>query len=202
MSILRSIFGPSKKEIWSGISQQIGGEFIEGGFWEKDKLLFKHGEWEILLDTYTVSNGKSSSTYTRMRAPFFNKDGLYFKIYREGIFSSIGKFFGMQDIQIGDPFFDKHFVIKGNNEEKIKLFLSSKLKVLIQSQPRILFEVKKNEGLFSEKFLENVNELYFQVHGVVKDRNILKLLFELFSAALENLVEIDSAYESSPEISK
>ena len=100
MGILRSFFGPSKNEIWSQIAGDIGGEFVEGGFWGKDVLVYKHGEWQILLDTYTVttSTGKttSSTTYTRMRAPYVNKDGLYFKIYREGFFSSVGKFFGMQ----------------------------------------------------------------------------------------------------------
>ncbi len=48
----RSIFGPSKDEIWSQIATDIDGEFIQGGFWGKDVLLYKHGDWQILLDTY------------------------------------------------------------------------------------------------------------------------------------------------------
>jgi hypothetical protein len=108
MSLLRSIFGPSKDEIWSSIAKDIGGKYIDGGFWKKDVLRYRHRDWEILLDTYTQSSGSgsnhSSTTYTRMRAPFVNKDGLYFKIYRKGIFSSIGRFFGMQDLEIGDSF--------------------------------------------------------------------------------------------------
>ena len=35
----------------------------------------------------------SPTTYTRMRAPFINKDGLYFEISREGFFSTIGKLY-------------------------------------------------------------------------------------------------------------
>jgi hypothetical protein len=66
MGILRSIFGPSKEEIWSQMARDIGGEFIDGGFWGKDVLVYKHGEWQILLDTYTVttSTGKTSSSTT------------------------------------------------------------------------------------------------------------------------------------------
>ena len=56
MSKRKSIFGHSKDEIWGQIATDIGGEFIEGGFWGKDVLIYKHGEWQILLDTYTVSN--------------------------------------------------------------------------------------------------------------------------------------------------
>ena len=60
MGLLRSLLGPSKSEIWPEISKQIGGEFIDGGFWGKDVLVYQHGEWEILLDTYSVSHGSFS----------------------------------------------------------------------------------------------------------------------------------------------
>lgn len=201
MGILRSIFGPSKDEIWSQIAGDIGGEFIDGGFWGKDVLVYKHGEWQILLDTYTVSSGNSSTTYTRMRAPFVNKDGLYFKIYREGVFSSIGKFFGMQDMEIGDPFFDDQFVIKGNSPEKIRLLLAdARIKELIKQQPRIHFEIRDDEGYFGAAFPEGTDELYFRTVGVIKDTALLKSLFELFSATLVRLVQIDSAYENDPQV--
>ncbi len=95
MGVLRSIFGPSRKEIWTQISKEIGGDFSEGGFFGKDVLRYQHGEWEIFLDIYTTGSGSSSSTYTRMRAPFVNKDNMKFKVYREGFFSPIGKYFGM-----------------------------------------------------------------------------------------------------------
>ncbi len=167
MSLLRSIFGPSKDEIWSSIAKDIGGKYIEGGFWKKDVLRYRHREWEILLDTYTQSSGSgsnhSSTTYTRMRAPFVNKDGLYFKIYRKGIFSSIGRFFGMQDLEIGDSFFDENFIIKGNNPKQIKRLLNNEpIKDLIRQQRRIHFEIRDDEGWFGNSFPEGVDELYFQ----------------------------------------
>ena len=201
----KGIFGPSKDEIWSQIATDIDGEFIDGGFWGKDVLIYKHGEWQILLDTYTqtTSTGTTttSTTYTRMRAPFINKDGLYFKITREGFFSSIGKFFGMQDIEIGDPFFDDQFIIKGNNPEKIKLLLAEpKIKELCQQQPRIYFTIKDDEGWFGTDFPEGVDELYFSCVGVIKETTLLKSLFGLFCITLQRLVQIDSAYEDDPQI--
>lgn len=201
MSKRKSIFGSSKDEIWTQIATDIGGEFIEGGFWGTDVLIYKHGEWQILLDTYVVSTGTSSHTVTRMRAPFVNKDDLYFKISREGFFSSIGKFFGMQDIEIGDPFFDKQFVIKGNNQEKIKLLLAdSRIKELCQTQPRIHLSIKDDEGWFGTDFPEGVDELYFECVGVIKETERLKALFGLFCLILARLVQIDSAYEDDPQV--
>ena len=202
MGMLRSIFGPSKDEIWSQIARDIGGDFIDGGYWGK-VLVYKHGEWQILLDTYTDGYGQNVTTYTRMRAPFVNKDGLYFKIYREEFFSSIGKFFGMQDIEIGDPFFDDQFVIKGNSPEKIRLVLAdARIKELIKQQPgiRFLFGIKDDHGSFGAGFPEGTDELYFRTVGIMKDTALLKALFELFSATLMRLVQIDSAYENDPQV--
>lgn len=201
MGFLRDFFGPSKDEIWSQIATEIGGEYIDRGFWMKDDLLFKHKEWEIVLDTFTRSTGKHSTTYTRLRAPFVNKDKLRFNIYSEGFFSSIGKFFGMQDIEIGDKFFDEHYIIQGNDGQKIRQLLrSEELKALIINQPNFNVKIKDDEGWFGQDFPVDVDQLYFECTGVITERRALLNLFELFSAILDRLVRIDSAYKDDPEI--
>ncbi|MCM8536937.1 MAG: hypothetical protein NE334_13450 [Lentisphaeraceae bacterium] len=206
MGFLKSLFGPSKEEIWGQIANDIGGRFDDGGFFGKDTLKYQHGEWELHLDTFTRSSGtgnnRSSTTYTRMRAPFVNKDNLYFKIYEEGFLSPLGKFLGMQDIEVGDNYFDENFVIKGNSESQVKsLFADEEIKRLIHGQPRIQLEIKDDEGWFGSSFPDGVDELYFEVRGVMKDTAVLKDLFELFSRVLDRLVEIDSAYETSARVS-
>lgn len=199
--MLRGLFGPSKAEIWSQMAADIGADYIEGGWFKGDGVVYQHGEWKLVLDTYTVRRDKSSTTYTRLRAPFVNKDGLYFKIYREGFFSSVGKFFGMDDLEIGDPFFDDSFVIKGNNHQKlIRLLSDEQLKNLIHEQPRLSLEIRDDEGWFGPDFSDGVDELYFSRVGVMRDINELKALFELFTYLLTRLVQIDSAYEDDPNV--
>lgn len=199
MGILRKLFGPSRDEIWSQIAYDLGAEYRDGGFWERNYISYLHGEWEIVLDTYTQSTGKSSVTYTRMRAPFVNRDGLYFKIYRAGFFSNMGKYFGMQDIEVGDEYFDKDFVIKGNDQFQIaRLLAGDDIKALIERHPRIHFEIRDDEGIFTKNYPEGVDELYFQCVGVLKDENRIKDLFDLFAYTLERLVDIDSAYAHDP----
>ena len=84
MSILRNLFGPSRDEIWRQFATAVGGNMTEGGFWGGGKVEATHGQWIITLDTYTVSTGKSTIIYTRMRAPYVNPDGFrvvgYFEI--------------------------------------------------------------------------------------------------------------------------
>jgi len=192
MGLLREIFGPSQQEVWEILSNEIEADFIDGGFFKGKKVVAKVKEWAITLDTYTVSTGKTSTTYTRMRAPYINKDGFKFKIYRKGIFSDIGKLLGLQDIEVGYPEFDDQFIIKGNNTDKlISLFSNSQIRMLIEMQPNISLEVKDDEGWFGTEFPEGVDELYFQVHGIIKDVDRLKTLYFLFAEVLNQLCLID-----------
>lgn len=201
MSLLRNIFGPSQEEIWSQFANEIGADFVNEGIWKAKKVVARFENWVVTLDTYTQSSGKTSTTYTRIRAPYVNKDGFNFKIYKSGWFSDIGKTFGMQDVEIGYPEFDEKFIIKGNDESKLReLFSSDKIRELISSQENIYLEVKDDEGWFGTDFPEGVDELYFQTMGVIKDIERLKSLYMLFALILNKLCIMGSAYEEGPEI--
>jgi hypothetical protein len=201
MGFLRQLFGPSKEEIWRQLCSEIGAQYVEGGFWKGTKVQVYHGQWTITLDTYTVSHGKSSTTYTRMRAPYVNKDGFQFTIYRKGIFSGLGKLLGMRDVEVGFPEFDEAFIIKGNDEEKLRaLFANPRLRQLIDMQPEVHLTVRDDEGWFFTSFPEGVDELYFSVVGVIKDVDRLKSLYYLFAETLNHLCHIGSAYENDPHL--
>jgi len=186
----------------NGQPADSGAEFVAGEFWKGSKVQAHVGPWTITLDTHTVSTGESSETYTQIRAPYVNPDGFRFTIYRKGFFSDLGKLLGMQDIEIGSPEFDEAFIIKGNDEFKVRdLFASPELRALIQAQPKIHLEVKDDEGWFRQQFPEGVDELHFQVSGVIKDIERLKGLFNLFAEILHQLCRIGSAYEEDPRVS-
>ena len=201
MTFLKQMFGPSKEEVWTQLSAELGAQYVDGGFWKGSKVQASHGPWTITLDTYTVSNGKSSTTYTRMRAPFADPQGFRFTLYRKGIFSDVGKWFGMQDLEIGDQDFDRDFILKSNDQSKLSQLLgSTRIRELIEQQPQIYFAVKDDEGFFRPKFPEGTDELYFQVVGTIKDIELLKLLYELFSETLDQLCRIGAADQSPPNV--
>lgn len=202
MGILNEIFGPSKREIWTNLSEQTNSRFVEGGLFQgPDKVIAKHSEWMITLDTYTVSSGKTSTTYTRIRAPYVNADGFRFTIYRSGIFSDIGEFLGFTDIKIGDEQFDEDFVIKSSEEQKVQQLLNDAgIRNLVNQQPRFHLEVKDDEGWFGTTFPDGVDELYFRVPEVIKDIEELKGLFEIFAAILDRLCVLGSAYKDDPRV--
>jgi hypothetical protein len=201
MSIVRKLFGPSRKEIWTQLSEEMSARYVDGGFWKGDKVQATHGEWTVTLDTYAVSTGKATIVFTRMRAPFVNPDGFRFTVYRKGFFSDLGKLLGMQDIEIGDPRFDDDFIVKGSDETRVRALLSNaRIRDLIAKQPQIQFTVKDDEGYFGPTFPEGVDELHFSVVGVIKDIERLKLLYELFAETLDQLCRMGAAYKQPPDV--
>jgi hypothetical protein len=202
MGILRKLLGPSREQMWRQLCGQINGRYIEGGFWKSDKVEAAHRQWTITLDTYTVSSGESSTTYTRMRALYVNPDGFRFTIHRKNIFSDIGQWLGMQDVEVGFEDFDRDFVIKGTSDTKLRqLFANTRLRELIAAQPAIRFGVKKpGRGWFRAAFPEGVDELNFEVGGIIKDIERLKALYQLFAQTLDQLCQIGSASETRPNV--
>jgi hypothetical protein len=137
-----------------------------------------------------------------MRAPYVNLEGLRFTVYRKGLFSELGKLLGMQDIEVGDPEFDEAFIVKGTDESRVReLFSDPEVRSLMLAQPQIRLEVKDSEGWFGPSFPEDVDELHFQVVGVIKDVDRLKGLFDLFAVVLDRLCRIGSACEREPGVS-
>jgi len=191
-------FGPSRDEVWRQLSEEIGAEVVQGGFWKGGSKVKAHvGPWTVTLDL----NNDGESQSTRIRAPYVNPEGFRFTIYRKGFFSDLGKLLGMQDIEVGDPEFDEAFIIKGNDEGKVcSLFANPKIRQMILAQPKIRLEVKDSEGWFGPKFPEGVDELHFKVLGVIKDVERLKTLFDLFAAVLDQLCRIGSAYKQEPGV--
>ncbi len=199
--MFRKLFGPSKNEIWRQLSSEIDGRLVAGGFARGDKVEVTHGEWTLTLDTFVVSTGKSAVIYTRMRAPYVNPSGFRFTIYRRGFFSDIAKWFGMQDIEIGDESFDRDFIIKSTEPAKVlALLLDTRLRNLIAGLREVYLTVKDDEGYFGPTFPEGVDELCFQVVGIMKDKQQLKLLFDVFAETLDQLCRIGAAYEKPPDV--
>lgn len=206
MNLFRNIFGPSKEEIWVQLEQEINAKFImKKSFLINDsKVILEYKKWTIVLDVFHRSNGKSSTPYTRMRCAYVNKDDFRFKIIKEGLFAEIGKYFGMEDIEIEDKIFDDTFVLKSKNPEKIKaLFKDENIKndfLTLSNLYQFQVTVKDDEGYFGQHFPEGVDELYLEVIGIIKDIEQLKIMFKLFAEIMDRLCEIGSAYENRPEI--
>lgn len=201
MSFLKMLFGSSNQEIWSELAQEIGASYeksgLRGGSFE---VRLKYKVWEIILDKHVVSSGKSSVTYTRIRAPYINKDGFQFTIYREGFWSRIGKALGMEDVEVGFPMFDEDFIIKGNDHHKLwKLFQNEQIRVCFKALDNVRLGVRDKPNSWFKETQKDIDNLHFQVVGIIEDKLELKILFELFTRLLDQLHAINAASDENPK---
>ncbi len=195
------MFGPSKNDIWQQLSREIGADFEPDGFFRSGKVVLKHRQWKITLDTYTEVIGDLTNTYTRMRAPYVNPNGFHFDVYRRGIFSGLAGMFGREEIMIGDAEFDSRFCVRSSSPPTVQRLLeNSEIRRLIKTQPNIRLAVKDDEGWFGVSFPNGVDELYSEVPGVIKEKKRLKELFDLFSAVLDELCVIGAADDRRPGV--
>jgi hypothetical protein len=196
--LVRELFGPCREEIWRQLASEIDANFVDGGLWNRDKVQASHGGWLITLKEH----GKYH--HTHLHAPFLNPIGFRFTVYRKGIFTELGKYLGMQDVEVGYPDFDRDFVIKGTDGTRLRqIFGNARIRELIAAQPRIHFEVKDAQGFFARDLIgenppEDLDLLEFSVHDKVKDKEQLRLLFDLFAETLDELCRMGIA--SSPQV--
>ena len=187
-----------EKDPWRHFSREIGAEYVEGRLWERDKVVANVKNGIITFGIFTDYDNSVLYTQTTIRAPYVSADGFQFTIYRKGIFSrlckpwwmrnafnKLGRCLGIQEyIKVGYPKFECDFIIKSNNEFKVRaLFVNSLIRQLIQSQPDIYLQLRGSE-------------LFFSSHTFIDSVAQLKSLYELFKETLNHLSDIESTCEN------
>ncbi|HVG21097.1 MAG TPA: DUF3137 domain-containing protein [Blastocatellia bacterium] len=198
------VFGtPGDLKVWTQLAEEIGGQFWgatpeymnSGGIGHTVHLKVEQGP--VFLEAFTDrAVGEPGSEQVRMRAPYQDKDGFRFTISREHLFTGLGKLFGAQDVETGDPAFDDDFVIKSNDEAKARvLFADPRIRQLLREQPYVFFQARDSEAPPGSPLLGAAStELYFLLrHDQAKDIARLKALFELFTETLGQFRAIGSA---------
>ena len=142
------LFGRHKREIWRELAQQLDASFFKGKWTKPDRVEVWHGNWMITLDTFMIDK----VVFTRVRAPYVNRDDFTFKIYRQHVGHKVGKLFGLKDIEVGHPDFDREFVIQGSDQRKLEMmFANPDIRALMRFQPQILLQLRPDASPFPEK---------------------------------------------------
>jgi hypothetical protein len=191
-----------KEAAWRSLCDEIGAEFVRGESWQSDMVVATVKQWTITLDTYTVPRGEldGGETYTRVMAPCANEDGFRFTIYRKGLLSSLWKRLGMQDVEIGCPDFDRAFIVKSNDESRVRtLCANPRIRRLLECQQSFRFQIKPGKGRLSARLPERVDVLWFDADNVITDVRCLRSIYELFVETLDHLTCTSSPSKEESE---
>lgn len=116
----------SKKtnEAWAAVARQLQLVFHPGQIFSRPRISGIHKGCSVLVTTFSKGSGKNQTTYTRFRVSYPHSLDLGLRLTKQGMLSGIGKFFGTQDIEVGDEGFDDAIVVKGRDPERVKEFLT------------------------------------------------------------------------------
>jgi len=109
---------------WAKFAAEHGLEFLPPSFMGRPEIRGEYQGDPIRLQTISRSAGNSQVTYTVARSLIQAPVPEGFSVTREGLNTAIAKFFGGQDIQIGDATLDDKLRIKGGSPEEIRRALS------------------------------------------------------------------------------
>ncbi|MBI5514277.1 MAG: hypothetical protein HY909_10940 [Deltaproteobacteria bacterium] len=117
---------------WELFGQGRGLAFVpRSGPWYAQKPARLEGRLRdvpVTVDTFVVSTGKSSTTYTRVTAQDLVPQERYARVYREGALGALGDLLGFQDVAVGDEPFDRACVVKADDEAGARELLHKPLR--------------------------------------------------------------------------
>jgi hypothetical protein len=196
MTELLRHFHHHQEDVWRKLSEELGGEFVDGEGWRQDSVCVAHGDWKIVLDFDSHRGHRLDSLYTRFRAPYANDADFRFRIFHQELAHGVGRLLGMQDVTVGDPAFDRAFVVQGSDEGKLKeLFSDAGLRAAILAEPHAEVSLRISEESLACDEPGERWELCLEVPGRVEDAARLRALYDTFSRVLHQLCRLSPAYQ-------
>ncbi len=185
---------PTRRDAYRGVAARVDGEFHEGKRAGKDRVLVRRGPWRIWLDTYTVSTGQVTITYTRVRAYFRGRRDLRVTVRRRTWFDRLFARFGFGTLLRVDPRLNDRYVVKGSPERRVpSLFSAPGVTEAILALPSLRLEVKRPSRKGRRRFGEDAGVVVSQTTGVITDVERLAGMIQVVGETLEGLERIGEA---------
>ena len=184
----------TRREAWHAVAASMNGQCVEGARPARDKTVFQHLRWTIVLDTYAVNTGQTSVAYTRVRAPFTGTDDFKLTLACRSWLSRFDIVLRARTIKVGNRMFDEKYVTRTNHEGRARALLnSSDIRRLIMVQPSLRFEIGRPSWSRRRELSEGARDVIAQTTGVVTDPVRLEHFVMLVSHTLDQLLRIGSA---------
>jgi hypothetical protein len=104
------------------LAQRFGGVLDDPGIFGTPTVRFDHHGVPVRIQQ-TLSGREDHGKFTEFRIPW-SDSSVRLAIRPEGTFAVVGKFLGVEDMEIGSREFDDRYLISGNNKAAIRSFLT------------------------------------------------------------------------------
>lgn len=183
-----------RREAYRQVAQLLDGELQEGKRRSRDRVLVRRGPWSVWLDTYTVSTGQASVTYTRVRADFVGWRELRVAVRRRHWLDRLlGKMGFGRPLPV-DRRLLEHWVVKGQPDRRVpSLFSAPELTEAVLALCACQLYVKRGSRKSRKLFGEDAGEVVAQTTGVITDVPRLAAMIRAVGETLEGLERIGEA---------
>ncbi|MBS1956827.1 MAG: hypothetical protein JST89_21740 [Cyanobacteria bacterium SZAS-4] len=181
------------KSVWMDLADEAKGDFLEEN--NVARVRVPMTPWTVTFEMH--SKGKNHS---KILLPFEAKTDFEFEIYNRNWVADAQKKFGLQDIIVGYEDFDRDFIIKGNDESKVKkLYSSETLREMIQLQKAVRLGIQTKGALKQYgQVPPGIHVLAFEEDDAINSFDRLISLLELFRASMTQLCEMGVASTADP----
>jgi hypothetical protein len=181
-------------DVWKQFALDVGGRHIEGAFGSQEEVHFGAYGYDAVLeaDVMMVMVGKVLVPVltTRFVAELPAVPEYRFSMSAAGFGSAIARWFGAQDIPVGDAIFDEAVVLKGVDPTFVQhLFADAALRALCLKSAAADLQRRDDKQFWSDP-TPGKDPLSLSVPGFVDDPEALRGHFDLFCAMLARQPEV------------
>jgi hypothetical protein len=183
MEQLKVISGGTIDDVWSKIDADFA---AQEDLFEYSALIDQQGV-SVAFDMEIDLGGGFEGGYrlTRFVSKLQNLDEFRFSIHRQDLMDGVGKFFGLQDIKLGYPDFDKVMLIKTNNSDRLRDILSdSTVRDVLLSLPDFTFHIGHHHA--PNTFVES-GYLELRIDEAITETSELRAIYASFVHVLSKL---------------
>ncbi|MBW2527659.1 MAG: hypothetical protein JRI23_25985 [Deltaproteobacteria bacterium] len=141
-------YGRRVDAAWRVAAEQLRGEYEpRAGPWYNRvrRIDAELDGTAVAIDHYTVSTGKSSQVFTRLTAAVTFPGKLKLRVYPKHALSGLADALGFQDVPTGDADFDERFVVKANDEDLARSWLSPRVRQALRKTTGYSFTIKNGK---------------------------------------------------------
>lgn len=132
----------ANRQKWQNAANQLKLSFNAGGGSRIGTISGGITGHKVTIGTFTRGSGNSSQTYTKYTLEYRDRIPVDFKMVTQGLRHSVGKAFGLQDIEVGDKAFDDQILLQGAQPEAVVEWLRpglrNDIRVLVATYPDIV----------------------------------------------------------------
>lgn len=188
---------PGKLEAWQEVARRLDGEVQLDRKEKPRRVTFPHDRWAIVLDSYTVSTGSSTATYTRVRALYEARSEFRLKVTRRNPFHALAPLFGVRGVPMGYGRFDRQFFVRSGGPDLAKSLLrGSGVGQRLLAHPSVSLAVTRPGKRIRKLVGESVGEVQLQKGGVVKEVALLSEMVTLCRDVLDHLLRLGVATDA------